>query len=79
MVEIVQIVEHHSLAHARIDILVTSAKLMVNIIFKNVLDACFSFSHFLSGNNFVEFIFISYDAVIRCVQKNTSKVACAQK
>jgi hypothetical protein len=47
MVEHVQILEHHSLAHVRLDIPVTAAKVMVNIIFKNVLDLFFSFS-FLS-------------------------------
>jgi hypothetical protein len=38
MVGLVQIMEHHSLAHVRLDILVTAAKQKVNIIFKNVLD-----------------------------------------
>jgi hypothetical protein len=38
MVEHVQILEHHSLAHAGLDIPVTAAKLMVSIIFKNVLE-----------------------------------------
>ena len=46
MVEHVQILEHHSLAHVRLDIPVTAAKVMVNIIFKNVLDLFFSLSHF---------------------------------
>jgi hypothetical protein len=41
MVEHVQILEHHSLAHAGLDIPVTAAKLMVSIIFKNVLEVIY--------------------------------------
>jgi hypothetical protein len=37
MVGIVQIMDHHSLAHALLDIVVTAAKSKVSVIFKNVL------------------------------------------
>jgi hypothetical protein len=43
MVGLVQIMDHYSLAHARLDIPVIAAKQRVNIIFKNVLDVFFSF------------------------------------
>jgi hypothetical protein len=59
MVEIVQKMEHHSLANARMDIVVSSAKSRVSILFKNELDLCFSLSHFYSGNNFMELNLIS--------------------
>ena len=59
MVEIVQKMEHHSLANARMDIVVSAAKRQVSILFKNELDLCFSLSHFYSGYNFVEFNLIS--------------------
>jgi hypothetical protein len=46
-VEIVQKMEHHSLANARMDILVNAAKYQVSIIFKNVLDVFFSLSIYI--------------------------------
>jgi DNA-directed RNA polymerase subunit L len=58
-VEIVQKMEHHSLANALKDILVSSAKCQVSILFKNVLAVCFSLSHFFPGKIFVELNFIS--------------------
>ena len=57
MVEIVQIMEHHSLAHARLDIPVSAAK--VSIVFKNLLDAFFPFSIFIPEKNFVELAFLT--------------------
>jgi hypothetical protein len=47
MVERVQILEHHSLAYVWMDIPVTAAKLMVNMIFKNVVDLFFLFLIFI--------------------------------
>ena len=58
MVEIVQKMEHHSLAYARLDIPVNSAKYQVSAILKNVLDLFFARSHSYSKNNFVETSFI---------------------
>ena len=46
------IMDHCSLAHARSDIVVIAAK--VNIIFKNIVDLFFLFSHFYSRKSFVE-------------------------
>jgi hypothetical protein len=46
-VEIVPKMEHHSLANARMDILVNAAKYQVSIIFKNVLDVFFSLSIYI--------------------------------
>jgi hypothetical protein len=43
MVEIVQKMEHRSLAYAQLDILASSAKCQVSIIFKNVLNVVFFF------------------------------------
>jgi hypothetical protein len=50
-VEIVPKMEHHSLANARMDILVNAAKYQVSIIFKNVLDVFFSLP-FIFRNEF---------------------------
>jgi hypothetical protein len=47
MVEIVQKMEQHSLAYARLDILVSSAKCQVSIIFRNVLDVIFLVSIYI--------------------------------
>jgi hypothetical protein len=59
MVEIVQKMEHYSLANARMDIVVSAAKRQVSILFKNELDLCFSLSHLYSEYNFVELNLIS--------------------
>ena len=59
MVEIVQRMEHHSLAHARLDIPVNFAKYQVSAILKNVLDVFFARSHLYCGKNFVKLSFIS--------------------
>jgi hypothetical protein len=49
MVEIVQRMEHHSLAYARLDILVSFAKCQVSAILKNVLDVFFEFYFITMG------------------------------
>ena len=60
MVEIVQRMEHHSLANARLDIMVNSAKYQVSAIFKNVLDVFFSPSiYILERILSIEFYFIT--------------------
>ena len=43
MVGIVLLMEHHSLAHAQLDLPVTTAKSKVNFIFKKVLAVFFLF------------------------------------
>jgi hypothetical protein len=63
MVGLVQIMDHYSLAHARLDIPVIAAKQRVNIIFKNVLDVFFPFP-FLSQKVFFGIVF--------CVIANSS-------
>jgi hypothetical protein len=50
MVEIVQRMEHHSLAYAELDILVTFAKCQVSAILENVLDVSFEFYFITMGS-----------------------------
>jgi hypothetical protein len=59
MVGLVQIMEHHSLAHAQLDILVMPAQPKVNAIFTKVLHIVFFLSHFYSRRDIAELSFIS--------------------